>query len=207
MREFNTNGPCDPDRHYMLPAQERLPAARGYIDRASYFVVHGPRQSGKTTSLQVLARELTAEGRYAALYFSCEEVGVYGDDFGGFELALLDIIRTAVRNEGLDEELSPPPTWPQTEPGTRLGTGLGAWVRQCPRPLVLVFDEIDAMCGDSLRSVLRQLRAAYITNRASAPHAAVLCGLRDVRDYKTASGGDPNRLGTSSPFNIKIAPL
>jgi len=32
----------------------------------------------------------------------------------------------------------------------------------------------------------------------------VLCGLRDVRDYKAASGGDPGRLGISSPFNIKV---
>jgi hypothetical protein len=32
----------------------------------------------------------------------------------------------------------------------------------------------------------------------------VLCGLRDVRDYKVASGGDGDRLGTSSPFNIKV---
>jgi hypothetical protein len=32
----------------------------------------------------------------------------------------------------------------------------------------------------------------------------VLCGLRDVRDYKIASGGDPDRIGTASPFNIKV---
>jgi hypothetical protein len=30
-----------------------------------------------------------------------------------------------------------------------------------------------------------------------------LCGLRDVRDCKAVSGGDPTGLGTSSPFNIK----
>jgi hypothetical protein len=35
----------------------------------------------------------------------------------------------------------------------------------------------------------------------------ILCGLRDVRDYKAASGGDPDRLGTSSPFNIKLESL
>jgi hypothetical protein len=35
----------------------------------------------------------------------------------------------------------------------------------------------------------------------------VLCGVRDVRDYKTAAGGDPARLGTSSPFNIKVTSL
>jgi hypothetical protein len=35
----------------------------------------------------------------------------------------------------------------------------------------------------------------------------MLCGLRDVREYKTASGGDGNRLGTASPFNVKVASL
>jgi hypothetical protein len=35
----------------------------------------------------------------------------------------------------------------------------------------------------------------------------VLCGLRDVRDYKAAAGGDSSRLGTSSPFNIKVESL
>lgn len=32
-------------------------------------------------------------------------------------------------------------------------------------------------------------------------------GLRDVRDYKAAAGGDASRLGTASPFNIAIQSL
>ncbi|MFD5442920.1 ATP-binding protein [Streptomyces tendae] len=80
-------------------------------------------------------------------------------------------------------------------------------MRSCPRPLVLFFDEIDALRGESLRSVLRQLRDGFTVSRGGFPHAVVLCGLRDVRDYKAASGGDPGRLGTSSPFNIKVASL
>ena len=39
------------------------------------------------------------------------------------------------------------------------------------------------------------------------PASVVLCGLRDVRDYKAATSGDPERLGTSSPFNIKVKSL
>lgn len=80
-------------------------------------------------------------------------------------------------------------------------------MRNCPRPLVLFFDEIDALQGQSLRSVLRQLRDGFTVSRGGFPDAVVLCGLRDVRDYKAASGGDPGRLGTSSPFNIKVASL
>jgi hypothetical protein len=55
--------------------------------------------------------------------------------------------------------------------------------------------------------VLRQLRALHLGRPSLCPHAVILCGLRDVRDYKAASGGDPSRLGTSSPFNVKVESL
>ncbi len=53
-----------------------------------------------------------------------------------------------------------------------------------------------------LISALRQIRGGYPNRPARFPHSLALIGLRDVRDYKVASGGS-DRLGTSSPFNIK----
>ena len=47
-RFFNIAGPCVAVKHYMLPATERLPEVVGLIRRELYFVVHAPRQSGKT---------------------------------------------------------------------------------------------------------------------------------------------------------------
>lgn len=46
MRHFNTGGPCDPRRNYMLPATDRLdmPAIDRLIRNQSYFVLHAPRQ-------------------------------------------------------------------------------------------------------------------------------------------------------------------
>jgi hypothetical protein len=76
-----------------------------------------------------------------------------------------------------------------------------------PRPLALFFDEIDALRGQSLISVLRQLRDGFSYKSHAFPASVVLCGLRDVRDYKAASGGDPSRLGTASPFNIAVKSL
>jgi DNA polymerase III delta prime subunit len=165
-------------------------------------VVHAPRQTGKTTTLQAIARELTAEGRYAALHFSCEVGEPAGDDFAEAQRAVLS---TLARRASI--ELPPalhPPAWPAAAPSTLLLDGLTAWAQACPRPLVLFVDESDALRGESLRSVLRQLRAAYPDRPAAFPWSVVICGLRDVRDYKTASGGDPGRLGTASPFNIKV---
>ena len=69
------------------------------------------------------------------------------------------------------------------------------------------FDEIDALLGASLVSALGQLRTVYNDRPDHAPWSVVLVGLRDVRDYKLASGGDAPRLGSSSPFNVKIESL
>jgi hypothetical protein len=206
MRFFNTSGPCDSRFHYMLPALARLPEAPRLVERGAYFVVHAPRQTGKTTVLKALARELTGTGRYAALRFSCEAGKVAGDDYEAAQRAVLDAIVMAAE-DNLPAELRPPQPWPERSQTQLLAAGLRAWAQQCTRPLVLLFDEIDALRGDSLISVLSQLRNGYDARPDSAPWSVVLCGLRDVRDYKAASGGDASRLGTSSPFNIKTASL
>jgi hypothetical protein len=206
MRFFNTAGPCDPRFHYMLPAAERLPEAPGIVDMGGYFVVHAPRQTGKTTTLVALARALTAQGRYAALHFSCEVGEAAGDDYNAAQRGVLNSIRRWARLD-LPAALQPPDPWPGSDETNLLAEALGAWARACPRPLVLFFDEIDALRGQSLIAVLRQLRDIYRARPESAPWSVVLCGLRDVRDYKVASGGDPGRLGSSSPFNIKLESL
>ncbi|HEX6470390.1 MAG TPA: hypothetical protein VF069_14935 [Streptosporangiaceae bacterium] len=202
---FNTAGPCFPDWHYMLPPEPRLPEARHMIARGGYLALHGLPLTGKTTTLLALAEELTAEGRYAALYFSCERAEPFDDDFGAAEQAILAAIREAKGFQSWPVELDPPENWPDAAPGSLLSAGLSAWAQKCPRPLVLFFDEIDALRGKSLISVLRQLRGGFTGRRQDFPHSVVLCGLRDVRDYKAAAGGDPNRLGTASPFNVKTA--
>jgi hypothetical protein len=206
VRYFNTTGPCVPERRYMLPADERLPEARSLAEQGRYFVVHAPRQTGKTTAMNALAQDLTAAGRRVALRFSCEDAEPAGDDYGAAELQVLNTIRQAA-NVFLPAEFRPPVPWPETPPGTRLSQGLMDWAVACPLPLVLIFDEIDALRGQSLISVLRQLRNGFSYKAQAFPDSVVLCGLRDIRDYKAAAGGDPSRLGTASPFNVMVKSL
>jgi DNA polymerase III delta prime subunit len=201
MRSFNITGPCLAERHYLVPPELRLPTARALVEKEAYFVVHAPRQTGKTTTMRALARQLTAEGRHAALHFSCEVARAFPDDVGAAERAVWDSIERAARHE-LPEHLQPPPQQ-SAVPGTFLAAQLRAWAAACARPLVLIFDEIDAVEGNSAKSVLSQLRDGYNSRPAPFPSSVILCGMRDVRDYKVASGGGPVRLGSSSPFNIK----
>ena len=201
-RHFNTAGPCEPDRHYLVPPLPRFPEARDLIDQQAYFVLHAPRQTGKTTTLRALAKALTEEGRYAALYFTCEEASTAGQNYGAAMRSLLYALRTAAENR-LPAELQPPP-FPEAPDEHLLAAALRAWARACPRPLVVFFDEIDALVGDTLVGVLRQLRAGFPERPQNFPWSVILCGMRDVRDYKLAAGGNPPRIGSSSPFNVKV---
>jgi hypothetical protein len=188
----------------MLPPAPRLPEARTLIDMDRYFVLHAPRQTGKTTILDALASGLTAEGDAAALMFSCERAKSAGDDYGAAESLLLDSLREAAELSGWPKKLLPPDSWPQVTPGSRFGAALSAWCRRSPRRVVLFLDEADALQGNSLVSILSQLRDGHNKRSKGYPFPAslVLCGLRDLRDYKVASGGDPGRSNPASPFNI-----
>ncbi|MDG3495015.1 MULTISPECIES: AAA-like domain-containing protein [Pseudanabaena] len=198
---FNTAGPCQADIHYMLPASDRLPELVDLIDQRNYFVIHAPRQTGKTTAMMALAQELTASGRYTSVMLSLEVGAVFSDDVGAAELAILDEWKQSIRFR-LPKELQPQ-QWLEADAGARIGTNLSNWAEQSSRPLVVFLDEIDALSNETLISVLRQLRSGFPNRPQGFPQSVALVGMRDVRDYKYASGGS-DRLNTSSPFNIKV---
>lgn len=203
-RWFNTAGPCQPDIHYMLPPLARLADLARLIAQRSYFVIHAPRQTGKTTLMLALAKELTASGRYTAVMVSAEVGAAFPSDPGQAEAAILDAWRGAAKFR-----LSPalqPPEWPATKAGRRIGAALQAWAEASSQPLAIFIDEIDALRDETLISVLRQLRDGYPNRPSGFPQSVGLVGLRDVRDYKVASGGS-ERLNTASPFNIKVKSL
>ncbi len=204
MRHFNTAGPCRQNLHYMLPSTSRLPNLEQFIAQENYFVIHAPRQIGKTTAIMGLAQQLTASNRYAAIVLSAEVGAPFSQDIASAEDAILGAWQNTI-----SIRLPPdcqPPVWAASPPGQRIRDALQTWAIACPKPLVIFIDEIDALQDLALVSMLRQLRDGY-TNRPKAfPQSLGLIGMRDVRDYKVAAGGS-ERLQSSSPFNIKVESL
>jgi len=203
-RFFNTAGVCRPEDHYMVPPEKRLGELRELIGRKAYFVVHAPRQSGKTTRALLLAEELTAEGSHAAVLSSCKPGSVAGADV---ERGVRAVVRNLEEecSRQLPEELRPPALddLAKVEAESLLGVYLGRWCERCPRPVVLFLDEIDALVDDTLLSVLDQLHSGYPSRPRHFPHSLGLIGLRDVRDYRVVRRNGGPRIGSSSPFNIK----
>jgi len=204
MKWFNTTGPCNPIDHYMLPALDRLDMddMMRLIRQRAYFVLHAPRQTGKTTAMLELARQLTASGDYIGVMVSMEVGAGFPDDVGSAEDATLSDWQESIEYQ-LAPEFHPSEWIPDVPAGQRIGRFLSRWAREAPRPLVVLIDEIDALQDHVLISVLRQLRSGFNRRPQAFPSSVALVGLRDVRDYKVKSGGSPH-LNTPSPFNIAI---
>ncbi|MBI4603666.1 MAG: AAA family ATPase [Planctomycetes bacterium] len=210
-RAFNVGGPNKPEIHYTLDPEPRLPGLRALIDQQSYFVLHAPRQSGKTTIMDLMARKLTEEGKYTALRFSIEASRPFSRNVPLAMATALDSLRGTSRTL-LPECLQPPAELFATipEPASGLFFVLNEWARRCPRPIVLFIDEIDAIDAiedDALIAVLHQLRNGYTLRPQGFPLSVALIGMRDVREYKARVRPDRETLGSASPFNIKAESL
>ncbi len=201
-RSFNTAHANNAAENYTLPPLARLPPDVEQLAHDKfYFVLHAPRQSGKTTTVMALAEKLRQDGRYAVVFCTVEDARAV-HDVGEVVQLVVDSLRSASdKLPATDAPPAEPPDAPQV-PRNRLYRFLKAWAQACPRPLVLFIDEIDCLENDGLISVLSQLRKGYAERPKGFPHSVCIFGMRDVRDYKVATGGSTT-LGTSSPFNIK----
>ena len=211
MRFFTTAGPIKPTRHYCIPPLERLDLndVLALIRDEKYFVLHAPRQTGKTSALLALRDLLNAEGVYRCVYVNVEGGQAMREDV---EQVMRTILATLALRASLtldDEFLNQ--VWSgvlaEVGPGAALHTALTRWAAASPKPLVLLIDEIDALIGDALLSVLRQLRAGYDLRPEGFPQSVVLCGVRDVRDYRIHSSSANALIAGGSAFNIKAQSL
>ena len=74
MREFNTAGPVVAADHYLIPPLSRLDLDEllGFVRAKKYFVLHAPRQTGKTSALLALRDLLNGRGDHRCVYANVE---------------------------------------------------------------------------------------------------------------------------------------
>ena len=208
MRFFNTTGPIVPEDHYHVPPLSRLDAAEllDLIDRKRYFVLHAPRQTGKTTALLALQDRLNASGRYRCAYLDVHAARAAREDVGSAMQAILSVLGRESKNTLGDPFAYE--IWPgllkREGPHAALGGVLSEWAASDPKPLVLFIDEIDALVGDTLLSVLGQLRTGYRGRPHRFPQSVILCGVRNVRDYQIYAASQPGPVHGGSAFNIRV---
>ena len=211
MRFFNTEGPVRPNKHYAIRPLDRVNVGEflALIRAERYFVLHAPRQTGKTSALIAL-RDLLNSGKagdFRCVNVNVEVAQVARDDTARGIRAILGSLADSAMLLGDDY---PAGVWldilADMGPENALKGLLVRWCVANPVPLVLLVDEIDSLIGDTLLSVLRQLRAGYEQRPEGFPQSVVLCGVRDIRDYRIRSSAGEVIAG-GSPFNVAAKSL
>ena len=211
MRFFNTEGPVRPDDHYAIAPLDRMDVDEllTLIRAKRYFVLHAPRQTGKTSALIALRDLLNSGevGSFRCVNVNVEPAQVARDDVARGIRAVLSGLAMNARRLG---DSYPDEVWPdvlaKAGPEDAIKELLARWCEANPTPLVLLVDEIDSLVGDTLLSVLRQLRAGYEHRPGGFPQSVVLCGVRDIRDYRIRSSTGEVIAG-GSPFNVAAKSL
>ena len=202
-RFFNTTGLCNAEDHYMVdPFRNMYDNILDLIDSKQYFLIHAPRQTGKTTFLHALAHRLNKEGNYISVVCSLESAGYNSITVEtANEVFIQSLYLTA--EVFLPPDLMPPNPNSYSSSNILLRNYLTDWSRFLDKPLVLLLDEVDALYDDVLISTLRQLRDGFQTRPNHFPQSVALVGLRDIRDFRTRARADNPSIGSESPFNIK----
>ncbi|MDR0490152.1 MAG: hypothetical protein LBH28_02745 [Oscillospiraceae bacterium] len=208
-RFFNTAGPMIPEINYCIDPLTRIDweEIQKLIFDRRYFVLHAPRQTGKTSALLAMMHALNEKGDYACAYANIEIAQTAREEERGIP-AVCSAVSTAISSDldrpditkwFLEENRSYPPQ-------DQLFQLLKHWTETSDKPTVLFLDEVDALVGDTLISVLRQIRAGYTKRPGQFPQSVILCGVRDVRDYRIRQGSGEIITGGSA-FNIKTESL
>ena len=177
-------------RHYCIPPLSRIDLEEilELVEDMRSFVLHAPRQTGKTSILKALADTLNDSGGYRRVYANFEVRQTAREDvpeamrvlLGQIarraEVMLHDTFVRDVRLNILDGHGG----------HGALYETLARWAGAREKPWVLLIDEIDSLEGDPLISVLRQLRAGYGERPDGFRQSVILCDGRDYRIYSSS---------------------
>ena len=107
MRFFNTSGPVVPADHYCIPPLTRvdLGAVCRFVRNKRYFVLHAPRQTGKTSILLALRDLLNGGtvGDYRCVYFNVEAGQAAREDTARAMRAIFGELASRARSTLRDE--------------------------------------------------------------------------------------------------------
>jgi hypothetical protein len=209
-KEFNIFGPCNPLKHYMLPALPRLPEVNALIKGEKYFVLHAPRQSGKTTSIKAFVIEINEDGQYYAAYRSLEALrGIADLNKGMADIAeKINIATKDSELEGLRKAYISPGDYRRDISYLNAANIISELLKRICRSLdkesIVFFDETDCLRNGVLLAFLSQLREGYNIRNANKPFPSslALVAMRNIKDYKASIHPDSDYMRSSSPLNI-----
>ena len=212
MRRFGTQGPVNPQEHYVVARTEEIADFIERVEEGKYVVLFAPRQTGKTTFFQAALETLAvgnavpsqAESASQFTYFPIQlnfdvykntsVVDFYPNLYQDIceEIESLFQRRGGFRSEALIQFLA----------DTKLTDhhAMRRFFRNfarllTPQKFVLIIDEFDGIPPTALSDFLHTLRHIYIAGKPRCPHSVGIIGVKSVAHL--------NYDRSISPFNIQ----
>ena len=201
MRKFGTQGPVNPEQHYVVPRTEELTEFIERVKEGRYIVIFAPRQTGKTTFF------------YAAMDILAAEVPTYLPihlDFEAYKnLAPSDFYRNLTEDireeiENIYDKRGEAPSEPLRDflenttltDNVSMLRGFRALARVLKnQQVVLLIDEFDGIPPAIVSDFLYALRRIYISRTSPrCPHSLGIVGVKSIAQL--------NYDRSVSPFNI-----
>ena len=204
-KRFNVTGTCIPEMHYMVNSAKRFQAVSDYIDAGEYFTINRARQFGKTTTLNMIWRNLS--DRYLVISLSFEGVGdtpfESAEAFVGmFSRQLARFLTYVTKNDNLAAY------WKNSHAQNMedLSDLISGFTSACDKPVVLTIDEVDKSSDNQIfLSFLGMLRNKYLARPVqgmnSTFHSVILAGVYDIKNLKLKIRPDDEKK-YNSPWNI-----
>ena len=210
MKSFNTEGICNPQKHYMVDIADRLVKIKAMIDEGKYFTINRARQFGKTTTLTALKNFIGDDYTVISLDFQKISAG----DFRSEEKFVRTFCKLLLsrKKAGLiipmevDDKLTEIITNEEIKDSLYdLFEIITEWCGLCSQKLVLIIDEVDSATNNQVfLDFLAQLRDNYLSRESDglpAFQSVILAGVTDVKHLKSKIRDDEQHK-VNSPWNI-----
>lgn len=163
IKKFNIHGHCNPEIHYMVPSLDRDPELMSLINDGEYFILHSPRQSGKTTLLHDLTTKINNDGDYYALHCPLSTLNYTDNMVEAFDIICSEFLNFCEISEvpALNVLVTQIQDLPRKHPSFRVREFLQLACKNLDKLLVLFFDEADSIPETALLSFLLQIRDGY----------------------------------------------
>ena len=201
-RKFNCTGPCYPDEHYYVRRDTVMERVKSMIHEGAYFVVHAPRQMGKTTLLENMLAELeTQSGKFIGVCL----------DFEFLKNATVELFYGEMKKE-IDRQIlkrlanSKSPPMPTVRKSLAQAQVIDLfsfrdYINEITHLLpdyqiAFVIDEFDGCPDEAMKDFLHTLRSFYLAKKRHENFRNLNFILVGVRDFTQLT------VGTVSPFNI-----
>ncbi|MCP4129784.1 MAG: hypothetical protein GY754_02090 [bacterium] len=196
MRKFSSYGPVDPDLNYYAPRKELIDDAYQQLigdtfeKGGNYITVWAPRQTGKTWLMQEVLFKLQTDKRLDVLKIDLEHLKME-DDISKILIYIGETIAEQLNKKII--KIDTPDKFMSIFKKNILD-----------KPLILIFDEFDALGENAISGIVGVFRNIYMLRRNQRNlsteerdyllHGVALIGVRSVLGIENAKG---------SPFNIQ----